>query len=180
MGAGDEHRGPGGEIGAELLAAGEQVLGVVHAPGQDGAQEAGRRLLRGALGGADALDLGRDQRGDQAQQRAVGHLAAGAHAQLADRRVGDLEVQRDDVLALAHERALVGGGAGRDGEHARRTVDQDEAGVERPRGVAQDLREPGPRLDGVGDRAEGAEIGHSVHHGSDVVDRVRTISAIPG
>ena len=61
---------------------------------------------------------------------------------------------RLDPGAVAQQRALVGGRARRDGEHRARAVEQHEAGVERARRGAHDLRQSGARLDGVGDRLE--------------------------
>ena len=95
--------------------------------------------------------------GAAARRRALS-LAA-AHPQLADRGLGDLELDRRDVVGVAHQRALVGGRARGDGEHRRRAVDQDQAGVERAGGGAEDLGQAGAGLDRVGDRRERAEVG---------------------
>ena len=54
---------------------------------------------------------------DKAQHGTVGRVLAGAHAQLTDRGVGDLELDGGDVVGVAHQRALVGGRTRGDGEH---------------------------------------------------------------
>jgi hypothetical protein len=116
---GHDHQGARGEVGAELLAAGKEILAIVDAPGEYRPQEARRGLLGGTRRRADTLDLGRDQRRHQAQQRAIGALAAGPHAQLTDDGVGDLQIDRRHILGITHERALIRGRARGDGEHAR-------------------------------------------------------------
>ena len=67
MGAYDDDAAPGPKSRAELLAPGDEVIAVVDAPGEHRPLETRGGLLRGPLGRADALDLGGDQRRDQAQ-----------------------------------------------------------------------------------------------------------------
>ena len=65
---------------------------------------------RRALGRAHALDLGRDQRRDHAQQRRPAARRAGAHAQPADHaRRRRRSSMRLDAGAVGHQRLLVGG-----------------------------------------------------------------------
>ena len=122
-------------------------------------RNAGLRRLRRALGRAQALDLGGDQRRDDPQQR-VGRLAAaGAHAQAPDDRVADPQLVGLDAGAVGHQRALVGGRARGDGEHGARAVDQHERGVERARGGAHDLGQADAGLDRRrGSRSSAAEV----------------------
>ena len=90
----DDHGRAAGEVGPELLAARDQVVTVGDLAPQHGSQECGRRLLRGPLGRAHALDLGGDQRRHQAAASTDRAPLASAHPQLPDGRVGDLELDR--------------------------------------------------------------------------------------
>ena len=81
-----------------------------------------------------------------------------AHPQLADGAVGDPQLDHLDVGGVAHQRALVGRRARRDGEHLARAVDQHEARVERARCRADDLGQAGPALDGRGDRVQRGQV----------------------
>ena len=84
----DDHGAAAREVDPELLAAGDEVAAVGHVAPQDRAQEVRLRGLGRALGRAQALDLGGDQRGDHAQQRGRRLLAgAAAQAQAPDDRV---------------------------------------------------------------------------------------------
>ena len=78
---------------------------------------------------------------------------------LPDGRLGDLELDRGHIVGVAHQRALVGGAAGRDREHGRGAVDQDQAGVERAGGGTQDRGQTGAVLDGIGDRGQRSQVG---------------------
>ena len=154
----DDDRRAALELDAELGGARDDVAAVGHAPVQHGAQE---RLLRGlgrALGRAHALDLGGDQRRDEAQQRRCGLAGAAAQAQPADDGVADPQLVRLDAGRVRHQRALVGRGARRDGEDGAGAVDQDERGVERAGGRADDLGQSVARLHRVGDRPERREV----------------------
>ena len=123
-----------------------------------GALEAGGGRLGGALGGADAFDLGGDERRHQPKHGAVRRPFARSHPELADRRFGHPELDRGDIVGAAHQRSLVGGRAGGDGEHGRRAIDQDQTGVERAGRGAKDLGQAGAGLDGVRDRGERPEV----------------------
>ena len=81
-------------------------------------------------------------------------IRARPHAQRADALVGHAQVERLDPGPAGGQRALVGGRAGGDGEHGAGAVGEHEARVERARGGADHLRQPGARLDRVGDRVQ--------------------------
>ena len=120
-------------------------------------QELRRRRLGRALGTAHPLDLGRDEGGDEAQQRRIDSCPppfATAQPQLPDGRVGDAQLDPLDALGLAQQRPLLGRRARGHREHDARAVDQHEARVERPRGRAHDLRQAGAGRDRLGDRLE--------------------------
>jgi hypothetical protein len=94
----DDHGAAVGEVDAELLAAGDEVAAVGHVAAQHGFEEGALGGLGGALGRAQALDLGGDQRGDDAQERLRRLLAgAGPQAQAADRLVADAQLVRLDA-----------------------------------------------------------------------------------
>ena len=82
------------DVDAELGRARDDVAAVGDLAVQHGAQEAGLRGLGGALGRAHALDLGGDQRGDDAQQRGRRLAGAPAQPQPADGRVADAQLVR--------------------------------------------------------------------------------------
>ena len=90
---------------------------------------------------------------------ADGSPPRGAHAQAADDRVADAQLVGLHALGVAHQQPLVGGRARGDREHGARAVDQHQRRVERAGGGADDLGQPEPGLDRVGDLPERAEIG---------------------
>ena len=82
-------------------------------------------------------------------------------AQLADRAVGDPQLDRRHPLAAGQQLLLlVGRGAGH-GEHRARALDQRDAGVQHPRRGPRHGGQPGARLDRLGERARGAALGLS-------------------
>ena len=92
-------------------------------------------------------------------RRSAGRVArAPAQPQPADDRVADPQLVRRDAGGVGHQRPLVGRRARGDREHGARAVDQHERGVERARGGADDLGQPEPGLDRVGDRGERIEV----------------------
>ena len=164
VGAHDDDRAAVGEVDAELLAAGDEVAAVGHVAAQDGLEEGALGGLGGALGRAQALDLGGDQRGDHAQERLRRLLAgAGPQAQAADRLVADAQLVRLDAGGVGHQRALVGARARSDREHAARAIDEDQGGVQRASRGAHDLGEPETALDSLRDGLEGAEVRRGRH-----------------
>jgi len=115
----DDHGAPAREVDPELLAARDEVAAVGHVASQHRAQEVRLRRLRRALGGAQALDLGRDQGRDHAQQRGRRLPArAPAQPQPADHRVAHPQLVRHDAGGIRHQRPLVRTGARGDREHA--------------------------------------------------------------
>jgi hypothetical protein len=122
-----------------MPSAGEDLVGIAEIAGQNGVQEAAARLLRCARRGADALDLRGHERRHEAHERGA-RLRTGAHPQLADRHVGDPQLDRHDARGAVEQRALVGGRARGDGHHRAGAVEQHEAGFERTRGGADDIR----------------------------------------
>src|SRR6185437_14521098 len=105
--------------------------------------------LGGDLGGAHALDLGGDHRDEQAAHDRTG-LGAGAHVQGTDDRVGDPQGQAGDALGAGEQRALVGAGAGGDGDRGAGGVGDGKARVEGARGGAHYLGQARSGLDGLG------------------------------
>ena len=88
-----------------------------------------------------------------------GRLRAGAHVERADDDVGDPQGNAHDTLAPGQQRALLGGRAGGDREGRTPGIADGEARLECPGGGPHDLGQARPRLDGLGDRVEGGEIG---------------------
>ncbi len=78
--ADDHDRAALGEVGAELGRAGEDVPAIGHLAPQQRAQERRLRGLGGTVGGAEALDLGRDHRRRDPQDRRRRPAAARAAA----------------------------------------------------------------------------------------------------
>ena len=157
VGARDDDARPLDQVDPQLARPAEDVLAAGDVAVEQGVQEAGQRLLGGALGRAQALDLGGDQRRHELDQRGAG-LAPRAHPQRAHRRIGHPQLDRLDPGRVVEQRALVGRRTRRHGQHRPRAVGQHEAGVERPSGGADDLGQAGARLDGVGDRVQRSEI----------------------
>ena len=147
----DDHRGSRADVHAQLGRARDDVVAVGHLAPQHRAQVLGLRRLGGALGRPHALDLGRDQRRHHAQQRRRRIARPAAQPQIADHRVADPQLVRDDALGVGGERALVGRRARGDGQHRARAVDQHERRAERPRRRPHHLRQPEPGLHGIGD-----------------------------
>ena len=168
---------PPAEIGAELLASGDEILAIANPPLEDGALKRDRRLLGGALGRSHALHLGGDQCRHETQERTVDRTVGGPHPQPAHGRLGDLQLDRRHVLGIAHERPLVRRGARRHRQHGRRPVDQDQARVERPCGGAEDRRQPGAAFDRIGDRRERSKVGRGARRTAHA--RGQPIGAIP-
>jgi len=79
--AGDEHRRSRLEVEAELLGTGPDGRAAGEAPLHDVGQELARRLLGGPGRRSYPLDLGADQRGDEAQERRRRVAARGVRAQ---------------------------------------------------------------------------------------------------
>jgi hypothetical protein len=146
----DDHAGPSGDVAAELAGAGDDVLAVRDAPGEQVAQEVADGRLGGALGCLGAVDLEADQVRDQTQQRGRRRLAAGAVAQLTHRQLGHAQLDSLGAPLTGHRRALVLGRGARHGQHAAGCVDHDHAGVEGATGRAGDLGQAGAGLDGLG------------------------------
>ena len=153
-----DQRGAGGDVDAQLGRAGDDVAAVGHLAPQHGAQEPGLRGLGRPLGRAHALDLGRDQRRDHAQQRGPRLARAPAHPQPPDHGVPHPQLVRDDAGGVGHQRPLVGARARGHRQHGARAVDQHERGVERPRRGADHLGQAEPGLDGVADLGQRVEV----------------------
>ena len=164
VGEDDDHGAAVAEVDAELLPARDEIPAVGDVAAEDSAQERALGGLGGALGRAQALDLGGDQRGDHAQQRG-GRLLAGAPAQPqpADDVVADAQLVRRDARGVGHQRALVGARARGDREHAARAIDQDQGGIQRASRGAHDLGEPETALDRLRDGVERAEVRRGRH-----------------
>ena len=131
--ADDDDRGALFERDAELAGAGDDVAAVGDLAVQDRAQERLLRRLGRPLGRAQALDLRRDQRGHEPQQRRRGLAGAAAQPQAPDDRVADPQLVRADAGGVGHQRALVRGGPRGDRQHRAGAVDQHQRGVERAR-----------------------------------------------
>ena len=163
VGANDHDARAHAQIGAHLLAARDRLLAALDPALEHGSLERRGGFLGGALGSPHALDLRRDQRGDQAQQRGVGRSLGGPHAQFPHRRIGHLEIDRRHIVSVAHQRALVGGAAGGDRKHRGRPVNEDQTGLERARRGAEDGGQAGAVLDGVGDRGQRGQVRRGRH-----------------
>ena len=85
----DDDRAAAGEVEPELAAAGDDVAAVGDLAAHDRGHERGLGGLRRAVGRAQALDLGGDQRRDDAQERGRRLARAPAQPQPADDRVAD-------------------------------------------------------------------------------------------
>jgi hypothetical protein len=157
VGASDDDARSLDQVDSQLPRPSEDVLAAGDVAVQEGVQEAGQRLLGGALGRAQALDLGGDEGRHELDQRRA-RLAPRAHPQRAHGRVGHPQLDRLDPGRVVEQRALVGRRARRHSEHGPRAIGQHEAGVERPSGSTDDLGQAGTRLDGVGDRVQRSEI----------------------
>ena len=120
-------------------------------------QEGARGLLRGARRRADALDLGGDERRHEPDKRRA-RLRASAHPQLADRLVGDAQLDRVDAGGAVEQRALVGRRARGDGQDRAGAIEQDEARLEHPRGGADDIGQSGARFDRLRDGVQSSKI----------------------
>ena len=159
VGAHDDHGAAFGEVGPELGGAGEDVAAVGDLALEQRAQERGLRGLGRAVGGAQALDLGGDHRGRDPQDGRRRAAAAGPHAQPPDDRVADAQLVRLDALGVAHQQALVVGGARGHGEHGARSIDQDERCVEGAGRGADHLGEAEAGFDRIRHGPERSEIG---------------------
>ena len=157
MGAGDQHGGAVLERQRELLGALEQLLAVGELAVQDRAQEVAGGRFRGALGCAHALDLGGDDRQQQAAHGGAG-LGLGAHVERAHHRVRHAQGGAAHALATRQQRALLGGRAGGHRQRGAPRVGDRQAGLERPGRRAHHLGQPRPGLDRLGDRVERREI----------------------
>ena len=163
MGAHDQYGRAVADIYPQFLAPRDQIVRGGGIATQDRAQERGRGLLRGTLGRAHALNLRRDQGRDQTQHRRIRLAVTDPHPHLADGRVGDLQLERDHIVGVTHQRALVSRRARRDGEDRRRAVDQDQARIERPAGRAQHLRQARAGLHRLGDLSQRREVRAHAH-----------------
>jgi hypothetical protein len=154
----DDDRAAGRDVDAEVAGPRDDVVAIGHLAPEHGGEERGLCLLGRALGRAQALDLGRDQRGHDAQQRSRRIGGPAAHAQASDDRVADAQLVRGHALGVGDQRPLVGGRPRRHREHGARAVDQDERHAQRARRCAHHLGQPGARLDGFGDLVESVEV----------------------
>ncbi len=140
--ADDDHRAARREVDPQLGAARDDVAAVGDLAAHDGAQEVRLRRLGGAVGRAEALDLGGDQRGDDAQEGRGRLPGAAAQPQAADHHVADPQVVHRDPRRVGHQRLLVRAGPRGDGQDGARSIDQHERCIERARGGTDDLGKP--------------------------------------
>ena len=125
-------------------------------------------LVGGALGRADAIHLGGDERARRGDRTPASGAAARERACAgADQLVGHAQLEHLDAGDLVRQRCLIGRRPGGDGEHGAGRVEQRQAGVEGARGRAHHLGQAGARL----------------HRGADVLeargDPIRQAPAAP-
>ncbi len=145
-GAKDQHPGAGVEVGAELSGASDDVAAVGHLTRQHGCDEGSRDLLALPLGRARALQLQGQQRRHHSRDRRVGSRLRPV-AQLADRGVGDPQLDFDHAFATREQLLLLVRRGTGDGEDGAGAVDQGNGGIEQSRRGAGHRGQPGARLD---------------------------------
>ena len=153
-GAHHDHAGPSGEVHAQLVAAGDDRVAVGGAAAEHVVKQRRGGGLAGPGGRKRAVHLLGDQRAHEPEQGGRRLVAAGAVAQLAHHRVGDLQLEH--VAAREHGTLVLRRRAGHR-QDAGRGVEHRDARVERPRSRPRHLGQAGAGLDRLGDGRKGVQ-----------------------